>query len=209
MLVGVLALQGDYGTHADALNDIGVDTVLVRKPEDAGFANPSAERTQTFRTVKDGELRDRPVPDALVLPGGESSTFDLLGRRYGLDRLVASFAASGKTVLGTCAGAIWLGKGDHHKVTPLGLIDVDVQRNAYGRQVDSHISPIEVKGLDEPFEAVFIRAPIFTRVGKDVEVLSEHRGQPVLVRSGNLWMATFHPERTPDRRLHELIFKRS
>ncbi|MCB2211058.1 pyridoxal 5'-phosphate synthase glutaminase subunit PdxT [bacterium] len=214
-MVGVLALQGDYGTHAQALRDIGIEAVEVRRPEDAGFMNPKAPRYarkegstpgSSLMKQRDHKIALKPAPDGLILPGGESSTIDLLGRRYGLDFLMGAFAASGKTLFGTCAGAIWLGKGQHHKVTPLGLVDVDVERNAYGRQVDSFIAPIEINGLDSPFEAVFIRAPKFTRIGPDVEVLAEYNGDPVLVRQRNIWLATFHPERTADRRLHQLIF---
>ncbi len=206
MLVGVLSLQGDFETHEKALREVGIDTVEIRKPEDAGFANPSAPRDKTFKTARDVEVLKRAVPDGVVLPGGESSTIDLLGRRYGLDQLLGAFAAVGKTIFGTCAGAIWLGKGEHHKVTPLGLIDVTLERNAYGRQVDSFISPIEVKGLDEPFEAVFIRAPSITKIGPGVEVLAEYKGQPVFVRQNNIWISTFHPERTNDRRIHQMVF---
>jgi 5'-phosphate synthase pdxT subunit len=184
VLVGVLALQGDFETHQSALTDIGVDSVRIRRYEDGKRLNP----------------------EAYVLPGGESSTIDLLGRRYGLDRLLSEEASKGKIIFGTCAGAIWLGRGEHHKVTPLGLIDVLVRRNAYGRQVDSHISEIDIHGLDSPFEAVFIRAPEFEEVADDVQILAEHRGKAVLVRKDNLWLATFHPERTADRRLHDLIF---
>ncbi|MBS1261929.1 MAG: Pyridoxal 5'-phosphate synthase subunit PdxT [Calditrichaeota bacterium] len=214
MLIGVLALQGDFGTHAQALREIGIGAVEVRRPEHAGFVNPNAPRyvqdpgraRRSLWADGDEETVERPVPDGLILPGGESSTIDLLGRRYGLDSLLAAYAASGRIVFGTCAGAIWLGKGTHHKVTPLALVDVDVQRNAYGRQIDSFIAPVEVNGLEEPFEAVFIRAPKFTRVGPNVDVLAEHDGDPVLVREGNIWLATFHPERSPDRRLHRLVF---
>lgn len=206
MLVGVMALQGDFDTHRKALAEIGVETVLVKKTEDAGFVDPNIGHGRALREAREHVAKDHPAPDALVLPGGESSTFDLLGRRYGLDRIVTAYVATGKLVFGTCAGAIWLGKGTHHKVKPLELIDVDVERNAYGRQVDSHIEPIDIKGLDSPFEAVFIRAPRFTRIGPGVEVLAEHRGDPVLVRKDNIWLASFHPERSADRRLHQLIF---
>ena len=217
MLVGVLALQGDFGTHAQALRDIGIEAVEVRRPEDAGFMNPRQPRyahkeegevkQRPLVGVRDRETALRPSPDGLILPGGESSTIDLLGRRYGLDFLMGAYAASGKTILGTCAGAIWLGRGQHHKVTPLGLIDVELERNAYGRQIDSFIAPIEVQGLDESFEAVFIRAPKITAVGQGVEVLAEYNGDPVLVRQRNIWLATFHPERSKDRRLHEMIIR--
>jgi pyridoxal 5'-phosphate synthase pdxT subunit len=213
VLIGVLALQGDYGTHAEALTEIGIEAVEVRRPEDAGFLNPKAPRfvqkhgtdLNPLMSDEDRKVALKPVPDGLILPGGESSTIDLLGRQYGLDFLMGAFAASGKILFGTCAGAIWLGKGEHHKVTPLALVDVDVERNAYGRQRDSFITPIDITGLSDPFEAVFIRAPKITRIGLDVEVLAEYEGDPVLVRQGNIWLATFHPERSADRRLHRLI----
>lgn len=205
MLVGVLAIQGDYGTHCNALGEIGHECVEVRRPEDAGFANPKTGREKALMQTANRDIALRPVPDALILPGGESSTIDLIGRRYGLDFLAGAFAASGRILWGTCAGAIWLGKGEHHKVSPLGLIDVTLSRNAYGRQVDSFVAPIEVKGLDSPFEAVFIRAPKILECGEGVEVLAEHNGDPVFVRQGNIWLTTFHPERTADRRLHQLV----
>lgn len=150
MLAGVLALQGDYQTHAVALESVGVKSVEIRTPEDAGFANPKAPRDARKKSAADMRAAERPVPDLLVLPGGESSTFDLLGRRYGLDFLVSAFAASGRTLFGTCAGAIWLGKGAHHRVTPLGLIDVTLERNAYGRQIDSFIASISIHGMENP-----------------------------------------------------------
>ena len=206
MLVGVLSLQGDFDSHEKALRDIGIDTVQVRRPEDAGFADPSRPLKESRPDALRRGAAERPIPDGLVLPGGESSTIDLLGRRYGLDRLLAAYAATGRTVVGTCAGAIWLGHGQHHKVTPLDLIDVDLERNAYGRQLASFHAPLDIDGLDSPFEAVFIRAPKITRVGEGVEVLAEFEGDPVLVRKDNIWLATFHPERSADRRLHQLIF---
>jgi len=129
-----------------------------------------------------------------------------LGRRCGLDFLVSAFAASGRILFGTCAGAIWLGKGNHHRVQPLNLIDVTLVRNAYGRQVDSFIAPIQVKGLEEPFEAVFIRAPKIVKLGSDIEVMAEWKGDPVFVRKDNIWLTTFHPERTDDLRIHRLVF---
>ncbi len=206
MLVGVVALQGDFETHAAALKQVGIETVNLRRAEDAGFVNPHAPREKASQTTRDREVALRPVPDGLVVPGGESSTFDLLGRRYGLDSLLASFAAAGKIILGTCAGAIWLAKGAHHKVTPLGLIDATLERNAYGRQVDSFIAPVKVRGLDKLFEAVFIRAPKIIEIGPDVEVLAEYGGDPIFIRQGNIWLTTFHPERTDDRRIHRMVF---
>ncbi|MCB2200511.1 pyridoxal 5'-phosphate synthase glutaminase subunit PdxT [bacterium] len=209
MLVGVLSLQGDFETHEVALRDIGIETVQIRRAEDAGFADPSKPLKEARPEAIKRDAASRPIPDGLVLPGGESSTIDLLGRRYGLDRVLAAYAATGRTLLGTCAGAIWLGKGSHHKVTPLELIDVELERNAYGRQIDSFIADIEIDGLDSPFEAVWIRAPRITKLGPGVEVLAEYDGDPVLVRQNNIWLATFHPERSADRRLHQLIFQMS
>lgn len=206
MLAGVIALQGDYWTHAAALQEIGLETREIRRCEDAGFANPAMPREERIQQMKNANLGKIQAPDALVIPGGESSTMDLLGRRYGIDHLLGAYAASGKTIFGTCAGAIWLGKGTHHKVTPLGLIDVTIERNAYGRQIDSFITDIEIDGLSTPFEAVFIRAPKIVEVGPDVEVLSVYKGDPILVRQNNIWLATFHPERSKDRRLHQLVF---
>ncbi len=206
MLIGVLALQGDFETHETALNDVGLDVVEIRTAEDAGFANPNKPREARRGAAAQPDIALKAVPDGIVIPGGESSTFDLLGRRYGINNLISAFAASGKTIFGTCAGAIWLGKGDHHKVKSLELIDVTIERNAYGRQVDSFTAPVNIDGLDDPFEAVFIRAPKITAIGPGVEVLAEYNGDPVLVRQNNIWLCTFHPERTDDRRIHKLVF---
>ncbi len=205
MLVGVIAIQGDYETHQTALQDVGAETVQIRKSEDAGFANPNVPRTKIeAKSVR--QYMKVKSPDALVVPGGESHTIDMLGRQYGIDSLLSAYAATGKLIFGTCAGAIWLGKGTHHKTEPLELIDVDLERNAYGRQRDSFIADIDVKGLENPFEAVFIRAPKITRIGDGVEVIAECNGDPVLVRKNNIWLATFHPERSENRDLHKLIF---
>lgn len=205
MKIGVLAIQGDYGTHAKALEEIGFETVEIRRPSDAGFRNPAeGEAPDTELGLLEG-LKE-PLIEGIVLPGGESSTFDLLGRRYGVDRMLKELAKLGKTIFGTCAGAIWLGKGTHHKVTSLGIIDAEISRNAYGRQVDSFITDIPVKGLDKPFESIFIRAPKINNIGPDVEIVAEYNNDPVFVRQGNVWICTFHPERSADRRMHKLIF---
>jgi pyridoxal 5'-phosphate synthase pdxT subunit len=132
--------------------------------------------------------------DGLVIPGGESTTFMRLMRLYGLDAALASFE---RPVFGTCAGMIVLDR-DH-----LGLVDVTVRRNAFGRQVASFETDLEVAGLDEPVRAVFIRAPWLEEVGQDVEVLAEVDGRPVLARQGRFLVASFHPELTDDTRLHE------
>jgi 5'-phosphate synthase pdxT subunit len=136
--------------------------------------------------------------DGLVIPGGESTTFTRLMRLYGLDEAVRAFA---RPVFGTCAGMIVLDR-DH-----LGLVDVRVRRNAFGRQVASFETDLDIAGEDEPFRAVFIRAPWIEEVGPGVEVLAEVDGRPVLARDGRFLVAAFHPELTPDTRLHELFLE--
>jgi len=134
--------------------------------------------------------------DGLIVPGGESTTFIRLMRLYGLDEAIRAF---GGPIMGTCAGMIVLGK-DH-----LGLADVEVDRNAYGRQVSSFEADLELAGSKEPLRGVFIRAPRVRAIGDDVEVLAEHDGRPVLVRDGRILVASFHPELTEDSRVHELF----
>jgi pyridoxal 5'-phosphate synthase pdxT subunit len=134
--------------------------------------------------------------DGLVIPGGESTTFMRLMRLYGLEEAVRRFE---RPILGTCAGLIVLDR--QH----LGLLDVDVERNAYGRQVASFEADLDLAGEDEPLRGVFIRAPRVERVGGDVDVLAELDGEPVLLRQGRFLVATFHPELTDDTRVHELF----
>jgi pyridoxal 5'-phosphate synthase pdxT subunit len=134
--------------------------------------------------------------DGLVVPGGESTTFLRLMRLYGLDAAIRQFE---RPVFGTCAGMIVLDR--HH----LGLVDIAVDRNAYGRQVASFEADLDVAGEEEPLRGVFIRAPRVREVGDDVEVLAEHAGEPVLLRQGRFLVASFHPELTEDTRVHELF----
>ena len=134
--------------------------------------------------------------DGLVVPGGESTTFMRLMRLYGLDEAVRSF---GGPVFGTCAGMIVLDRGH------LGLMDLDVDRNAYGRQVASFEADLRLAGEEKPLRGVFIRAPRVRGRGDDVEVLAEHDGEPVLLRQGRFLVASFHPELTEDTRVHELF----
>jgi 5'-phosphate synthase pdxT subunit len=145
---------------------------------------------------KPGELEGL---DGLVVPGGESTTFMRLMRLYGLDEAVRSFAGP---MLGTCAGMIVLDRNH------LGLADLAVERNAYGRQVASFEADLELEGEEEPLRGVFIRAPRVADVGPDVEVLAEHDGVPVLLRDGRLLVAAFHPELTEDTRVHQLFLDR-
>ena len=136
--------------------------------------------------------------DGLVLPGGESTAFGRLMRLYGLDEAVRLFE---RPVFGTCAGMIVLDRNH------LGLVDLEVRRNAFGRQVASFETDLDVRGEDEPVRAVFIRAPWIEEVGPDVEVLAEVDGHPVLARQGRYLVASFHPELTDDTRLHELFLE--
>jgi 5'-phosphate synthase pdxT subunit len=132
--------------------------------------------------------------DGLVIPGGESTTFMRLMRLYGLDEAVRRF---GGPILGTCAGMIVLDRNH------LGLVDLEVERNAWGRQVHSFEADLDVEGEEEPLRGVFIRAPWIANAGPDVEVLAEHEGHPVLARDGRVLVAAFHPELTDDTRVHE------
>ena len=181
--VGLLALQGAVGLHADAFRSLGAEPVLVRTPEHLAGV------------------------DALVIPGGESTTISMLLASSGLAGPVAERLAEGMPAFGTCAGMILLaaevldGRPDQRSY---GAIDVAVRRNAFGRQVDSFETDLDVAGLDGgPFHAVFIRAPVVERTGPGVDVLASVDGRPVLARQGPVFVSAFHPELTPDLRLHE------
>ncbi len=180
-LIGVLAIQGDYAAHAAALNEAGAEPVLVRTPE---------------------ELSNL---DGLIIPGGESTTMLRFLERGGFLDSLKAFAET-KPTFGTCAGCILLAKEVlHPPQASLGLFDATVERNAYGRQIDSAIITHETSLPGGPLEMVYIRAPRITRVGKEAEVLADRDGFPVLVRQGNLMAATFHPELSEDRRVHRLF----
>jgi pyridoxal 5'-phosphate synthase pdxT subunit len=179
-VVGILAIQGDFALHSKMLDRIGSPWRLVKHS---------------------GELE---AVDALILPGGESTTMLTFFAREGMGEAIAKFAASGKPVFGTCAGAILLAK---EVTTPpqdhLGLLDVSVERNAYGRHIHSAVRTGECPELSShPIEMVFIRAPIIRRVGDSVRVLGRAEGLPVLVEQANLLAATFHPELTQDETIH-------
>ncbi len=187
MRVGVLALQGDFREHAAMLASIGVDAVEVRTPEELASV------------------------DALVIPGGESTTIGRLARLYGLIDAIRERVDYGMPVLGTCAGMIFLASGTVEYDQPqVGVLDAVVRRNAFGRQVDSFEAELDVVGLEEPMHAVFIRAPWFHKVGGEVEVLASVTGDdgevyPVLVQQGRILATSFHPELTEDTRLHEML----
>ena len=182
MKVGVLALQGAFARHSEALTGLGAVPLEVRTPGDLDAV------------------------DAMVVPGGESTTMSMLLDSSGLRPSLAERLADGLPVLGTCAGMILLavrvtdGRDDQRS---FGAIDIDVRRNGYGRQVDSFEDQLSVTGLDGPFHGVFIRAPVVERVGSDVEVLATVDGVPVLCREGAVLVSSFHPEMSGDGRIHE------
>ncbi|MDG2026219.1 MAG: pyridoxal 5'-phosphate synthase glutaminase subunit PdxT [Acidimicrobiales bacterium] len=179
--VGVLALQGAFAVHAAILENLGAATIEVRTAEQLASV------------------------DALVIPGGESTTISMLLERSAMLEPLRARLDEGLPVLGTCAGMILLaseisdGRDDQHA---LGAIDLAVTRNGYGRQIDSFEADIDVAGLDAPFHAVFIRAPVVERVGNAVEVLAEVDDQAVLCTSGSVTVAAFHPELSDDDRIH-------
>jgi len=175
-IVGVLALQGDFDAHRRRLEELGAKVVLVKKPEQLDHI------------------------DGLILPGGESSTLLKLLGESGFEKLRQFVLA--KPAFGTCAGAILLANQVENPQQPsLAALDITVRRNAYGRQIDSSIR--EGKFLNQPAEMVFIRAPKILRVGKGVAVIATEGADPVLVRQGNTLAATFHPELSDDRRIHQ------
>ena len=183
MKVGVLSLQGAFREHREVLDALGVEAVEVRTPSGLGAL------------------------DALIMPGGESTTMSKLLDSSELREPLGALLADGLPVLGTCAGLILLarevldGRPDQQS---FGAIDVSVRRNGYGRQRDSFEAELEVRGIAGPsFPGVFIRAPVVERIGADVDVLAEYADEPVLVRGGTMWGSTFHPELSGDLRVHQ------
>jgi 5'-phosphate synthase pdxT subunit len=184
--IGILALQGAVREHADAVRAVGAEPVPVRLPADLGGL------------------------DALILPGGESTTMRRLIDQYGLREPIMALARAGAPMLGTCAGMILLSRGAENGDEPvLPLLDVTVQRNAYGRQLDSHEADVSIPSLgEEPLHGVFIRAPVVADAGPEVEILArDEEGRPVAVRQGKVLATSFHPELTGDRRLHRLLLE--
>jgi pyridoxal 5'-phosphate synthase pdxT subunit len=175
-VIGVLALQGGFEAHASALRELGAEVREVRTPEDLEGI------------------------DGLIIPGGESTTIGLGVEREGLGQPLVDFVRSGKPVLGTCAGMIMLDR-DH-----LGVLDIEVRRNAFGRQLASFETELSFEGA--PLEAVFIRAPWVEDVGDGVEVLAEVDGRPVAVRQDNVLAVAFHPELSGDLTLHRWLVDR-
>jgi pyridoxal 5'-phosphate synthase pdxT subunit len=180
--IGVLAIQGDFAAHLGMLKRIGVEAIEVRRAEEL-----------------DGV-------DGLIIPGGESTTMLKFLTDEDLFAALRHFAELGKPVFGTCAGAILLAR---EVINPpqisMGLLDITVARNAYGRQVDSHISQVQTTFDGGAMEAVFIRAPKIKSIGEGVEVLATLDKEPVFVRQKNIFAATFHPELSNDERAHRLF----
>ena len=179
--IGVLAVQGDYGAHAEALADCGAEPVEVRKPD---------------------QLTDL---DGLILPGGESTTILKFLEKMEFFEALGKFGVE-KPVFGTCAGAILLAREVRNPAQrSLGLLDAVVERNAYGRQIDSAILNVDTALAGGPLEMVFIRAPRLVETGAEVETLAMRDGSPALVRQNRLMAATFHPELSTDRRVHQMF----
>ena len=184
MKVGVLAVQGDYEAHASALQRVGANAAFVRT------------------------VADMQGIEALILPGGESSTQLQFLQEEKLDSAIKDFSHRGGAILGTCAGAILLAREVHGPdQESLGLADIVIERNGYGRQLASHVTQEPSKLSDRPLEMVFIRAPILESIGAEVEVLAEFEGHPILVREKNILASTFHPELTNDATIHEYFVK--
>ncbi|WP_144906363.1 pyridoxal 5'-phosphate synthase glutaminase subunit PdxT [Halobellus captivus] len=186
---GVVAVQGDVTEHAAA----------IRRAAEA-----HGEEVDVVEIRQSGRVPDC---DVLLLPGGESTAISRLLAREGIDAEVREHVAAGKPVLATCAGLIVASRdANDERVDTLDLLDVSVDRNAFGRQVDSFEAPLDVVGLGEPFPAVFIRAPAIDEIGDGVDVLAEWDGRPVAVRDGPVVGTAFHPELTDDSRIHDLAF---
>jgi 5'-phosphate synthase pdxT subunit len=184
MKIGILAIQGDFDAHAKALASLGVEAAFVRAPADvAGL-------------------------DGIILPGGESTTHLKVLAEEGLLDALRKFARDGGAFFGTCAGAILLAREvKNPPQDSLGLLDIAIVRNGYGRQLASDVRTGPTRLKPEPLEMVFIRAPIIERVGKGVEVLGECDGRPVIVQQGRILAATFHPELTADPSVHRHFLK--
>ena len=187
MRVGVIAIQGDFEKHVNALRNCGVsglEVIEARTPEDLASV------------------------DRAIIPGGESTTVGLLMQRYGMGDALKSAAQDGMPIWGTCMGMILMAQtivGREQFI--LGLLNIEVRRNAFGAQINSFEDEVKVVGLDEPVLGVFIRAPVVSKINEPAEVLAKYRGHVVGVRQGNLLGTSFHPELTDDTRLHRYFLE--
>jgi 5'-phosphate synthase pdxT subunit len=185
MKIGVLALQGAFREHKQALERLGVEVIEVRLP------------------------RDLAALSGLIIPGGESTTMAKLMKLYQLDAAIEEFYARGGAIWGTCAGAIAMSKDivEYPEQPRLGLMDISVERNAYGRQIDSFEVDVAIKGFSEPFHTIFIRAPRIARVGPEAETLASFENDPIMVQQGRLLATVFHPELSGDDRVHQFFLR--
>jgi pyridoxal 5'-phosphate synthase pdxT subunit len=181
---GVLALQGDFREHAKVFAELGATPVEVRTPEQLAEV------------------------DLLAIPGGESTTIGKLARAYDLVEPVRERAAAGMPIVGTCAGMIVLADGVEGGEPLFALIDIDVRRNAYGRQVDSFEANLDVRGIDHPVRGVFIRAPWIERIGDGVDVLATFEDRAVVLEQGNIVVSSFHPELVGETGLHDYVLRK-
>jgi 5'-phosphate synthase pdxT subunit len=184
MKAGVLALQGDFREHAKVFAAAGATSIEVRTAEQLGEV------------------------DCLAIPGGESTTIGKLARAYGLVEPLRERAAQGMPILGTCAGMIVLATEVLGGDPLFALMDITVRRNAYGRQVDSFETDVEVRGVDHAVRGVFIRAPWIERIGPDVDVLATFEDRPVVLEQGSLVVASFHPELVGETGLHDYLLRK-
>ncbi len=185
MFIGVVTIQGDFAEHMEVLRRLNVQTKKVRLPEDLEGI------------------------DGVIIPGGESTTLGIVGTRYGLFEALREQIEEGLPVFGTCAGAIVLAKTILESNQPrVGVLDIVINRNAYGRQKDSFEADILVPKLGEvPIRSVFIRAPVIEGIGEGVEVVAKFEGKPVFVQQGKIIATTFHPELTDDTRIHRYFLR--
>lgn len=185
MRIGVLSLQGDVKEHISMLRKCGAEAIEIKLPEQLDNV------------------------EGLIIPGGESTVMSMLMKKFGLDKKIKQRFSEGMAIYGTCAGAILLAKNvAGHKNFSLGLMDITVKRNDYGRQIDSFEANLNLGPLGNNFNGVFIRAPVIEKVGrKKVEILSEFKGRPVMVKQGNLLATTFHPELNTDKRAHNFFIE--
>lgn len=186
MNIGILGIQGSVEEHKNSVLACGVNPIIVKSIKD-------------LKSIK-----------ALILPGGESTTIGKLLKIYGLDKEIIRYAKQGMPIYGTCAGSILMAKhiSGKDKADNLELMDIETSRNAYGSQLESFETQIEIPQLSiKNFPAVFIRAPKIKNCGKNVEILAKYRGEKVLVKEGHLLASSFHPELTTDLRIHQFFIK--
>jgi len=191
-VIGVLALQGDFVEHINMLDTLEVNSKEIRSKNQ-------------FKNI-----------DGLIIPGGESTSIMRLIEIFDLKNEIISCSKKGMPIWGTCAGMIIVAQNIIHnesqdkvrKYDPLNLIDIDVNRNAFGRQIDSFEHDIDVEGLNDPYHSIFIRAPQVSRVGKNVEILASiNKTKPVILKQDNILVSSFHPELTNDNRIHNLFMQ--